>query len=322
MTLLGRIFTLVLISLPAFSAMKVSTYSNPAGSRRYFLFTPSQYDGKTPLPLMIMLHGCTQNPEGFAADTGMNDLAEKKGFAVVYPEETSQYNAMSCWNWFTSENLQRGSGEISIIVGMIDDLQFPVDRKHIYLTGFSAGAALAANLAACYGDVFAGVAIHSGLEYDAAINQNEAFMAMSQGSSRPADQNGKSAAACSAGHSHGPVPTIIFQGKTDYTVNSVNATHLVVATSKMNDILDDNSENNTQSAKALQTVRSSAPNGGHTYAVSTYGQSVQGPLITMVLIDGMSHAWSGAARMGSYADPKGPNATEMIWNFVSPFARQ
>src|SRR3979411_1201850 len=140
------------------------TYSNPAGSRAYRLFIPSRYQGQ-PLPLVVMLHGCTQSPDDFAAGTRMNFIAEEQTCFVVYPAQRSDANQSKCWNWFRAADQRRGEGEPSLIAGIPRQVMhdYSVDAKRVYVGGLSAGAAAAAIMGATYNDLYAAIGIHSGL---------------------------------------------------------------------------------------------------------------------------------------------------------------
>src|SRR6476646_1489151 len=179
------------------------TYSNPAGSRAYRLFIPSDYQGQ-PLPLVVMLHGCTQSPEDFAAGTRMNFIAEEQTCLVVYPAQRSEANQAKCWNWFRTTDQQRDSGEPSLIAGITRQImrEYSVDPRRVYVGGLSAGAAAAAIMGATYSDLYAAVGIHSGLACGVATDLPSALAAMRQGRSDQKIILGDRT----------PIPTIVFHG--------------------------------------------------------------------------------------------------------------
>jgi poly(hydroxyalkanoate) depolymerase family esterase len=280
--------------LPAGARFIDGVYANAAGSRTYKLFIPSRYQGQ-PLPLVVMLHGCTQSPEDFAAGTGMNFIAEEQTCLVVYPEQPRRANQAKCWNWFRPGDQRRGIGEPSLIAGITRQIMrdYSIDPKRVYVGGLSAGAAAAAIMAATYNDLYAAVGIHSGLACGAAKDLPSAFVAMRQGP-------GSESVVAGDGS---PVPTIVFHGDRDTTVHPANGERIL--------------EQSVITKRPKRTVIRGRVPGGHTYT-RTILTDVSGRGISEYWnIHGAGHAWSGGSPAGSYADPQGPDATmEMLRFFL------
>lgn len=270
-----------------------SAYSNPAGSRPYKLFVPSGYQGQ-PLPLVVMLHGCTQSPDDFAAGTRMNFIAEVQTCFVVYPAQRSDANRSKCWNWFRTADQRRGEGEPSLIAGITRQVMrdYSVDAKRVYVGGLSAGAAAAVIMGATYDDLYAAVGIHSGLACGAATDVPSAFAAMRQGGG--------------PGHSvisgdGPPVPAIIFHGDRDTTVHPNNGDQVL-----------EQAMGTTRTQKKVH--RGQIP-GGHAYTRTTHIDAGGHEILEHWIIHGAGHAWSGGCHAGSYTDPQGPDATREMLRF-------
>ena len=270
-----------------------AAYSNPAGSRAYKLFIPSGYQGQ-PLPLIVMLHGCTQSPDDFAAGTRMNFIAEERTCFVVYPAQRSDANQSKCWNWFRTADQQRGGGEPSLIAGITHQVMrdYSVNPKRVYVAGLSAGAAAAVIMGATYSDLYAAVGIHSGLACGAAGDMPSAFAAMRQGGGpdrRVISGNGP------------PVPAIIFHGDRDTTVHPNNGGQVL-----------DQVIGTTSTQK---TVHRGRIPGGHDYTRTTHTDAGGREILEHWSIHGAAHAWSGGSPAGSYTDPRGPDATREMLRF-------
>ncbi|UWU70218.1 PHB depolymerase family esterase [Bradyrhizobium sp. NC92] len=267
------------------------TFSNAAGSRTYKLFIPSRFQGQR-LPLIVMLHGCTQSPDDFAAGTRMNFLAEEQNCYVVYPEQPSGANQSKCWNWFRTGDQRRGGGEPSMIAGITRQImrEHPIDPKRVYVAGLSAGGAAAAIMGATYNDLYAAVGIHSGLACGAASDLPSAFVAMRQGGGSKANADGKTS-----------VPTIVFHGNRDTTVHPKNGDQII-----------------EQSARATRpttkVLRGRVPHG-HAYTRTVLIDGAGRAISEHWDIDGAGHAWSGGSPAGSYTDPQGPDATREMLRF-------
>ncbi|MBA3943545.1 MAG: PHB depolymerase family esterase [Herpetosiphonaceae bacterium] len=283
------------------------SYTNPYGTRTYKLSIPSGYHGQS-VPLIIMLHGCTQTPEDFAAGTRMQAHAEAATFLIVYPAQSGKANRSGCWNWFQPSDQQRDCGEPSLIAGITRHVMasYHVDPQRVYVAGMSAGGAMAMIMGVTYPDLYAAIAVHSGLAYGAAQDLRSALTAMHKGGPDPARQPNRIREASDPYTRI--VPTIIFHGDQDRTVDPRNGDQVLaqwLITSRTGQYPMDLSEHTTQGR---------VPNG-HSYTRTSYTDPRAQTVLEQWRIYGAGHAWSGGSREGSFTDPHGPNASQEIVRF-------
>ncbi|KQP03531.1 esterase [Methylobacterium sp. Leaf99] len=290
---LGRTPAATPVPVPKGARFETRRFTGAHGARDYKVYVPSGRAGET-LPVIVMLHGCTQSPDDFAAGTRMNALAEAQGFLVAYPAQPPSANAQKCWNWFNAGDQRREGGEPALIAGIARAVlaEFGGDGSRVYVAGLSAGGAAAAIMAATYPDLFAAVGVHSGLACGAARDMPSAFAAMNGGGAVQARGNGPA------------VPTIVFHGDGDRTVHPVNGERVIAQATP---------------AEGLGTTvtKGTAP-GGTRYTRTVRTDEAGRAVLEHWLLHGTGHAWSGGSPDGSYTDPRGPDASaEMVRFFLA-----
>ncbi len=266
------------------------SHTNAAGTRSYKLYVPSSYTGDEPVPLVVMLHGCTQDPVDFASGTQMNQLAEEMHCLVVYPAQSQQANAQRCWNWFSAVDQTRDQGEPSIIAGITRDVMAShrVDAAQVYVAGLSAGGAMATIMGTLYPDLYAAVGVHSGLPFASAHDLPSALAAMKGKFGRPREP-GRA------------IPIIVFHGDRDTTVHPANGDELIARGAH-------------HAAKEIVIEPGRVPDG-HAYTRTVHQHQDGTPHAEQWLIHGAGHAWSGGSSRGSYTDGKGPDASREMMRF-------
>jgi poly(hydroxyalkanoate) depolymerase family esterase len=276
--------------VPKGARFEQRSFSNAAGTREYKIYIPSRFSEQR-LPLIVMLHGCTQSADDFAVGTRMNELAERTDFLVVYPVQSRAANASKCWNWFNAGDQKRDQGEPSLIAGITREVirEFSADPRRIYVAGLSAGGAAAAIMGSAYPDLYAAVGVHSGLACGAARDMPSAFEAMRNGPGRSEDEGAR--------HS---VPTIVFHGDVDRTVHPVNGDKVIALCDRPN--------------LTRSTTTGESP-GGMSFTRMVETDSTGRPFIEQWTLHGAGHAWSGGSPSGSYTDPAGPDASKEMVRF-------
>lgn len=266
------------------------SHAEAAGARDYKLYVPPGHTDGRARPLVVMLHGCKQDPDDFAAGTAMNDVALEHGFFVLYPAQSRNANPSGCWNWFKHNHQRRGKGEPALLAGMTRGIveRHGIDARRVYVAGLSAGGAMAAILGDAYPDVFAAVGVHSGLPTGSASDVPSAFAAMKNGS-------GASAADRSP-------PTIVFHGDRDATVHPANGEDVFAASALAFDA-------------EIEPRRS---HGGRQFTRRVCRDADGKVRAEHWTIHGGGHAWSGGSPQGSYTDANGPDASrEMVRFFLA-----
>lgn len=278
--------------LPDGARFDSASFTCHAGTRGYKLYVPSTYTG-APVPLIVMLHGCTQDPDDFAAGTRMNQVAEETGCLVAYPAQTQQANSSRCWNWFSAADQQRGHGEPAVIAGIARQVMadYAVAADRVAIAGLSAGGAMAVIVAALYPELFSAVGVHSGLPFGAARDLPSALQAMKQGSH---DRQTP----------HDCPPIIVFHGDKDHTVHARNGA----------DVIADGLARH--GAPAAEVERGKAK-GGRRFSRHIYRNDDGGTLAEHWVLHGGGHAWAGGSASGSYTDGTGPDASREMVRFFA-----
>jgi poly(hydroxyalkanoate) depolymerase family esterase len=290
-------------------------------SRHYKLYVPPGAAGRS-LPLVVMLHGCTQDPDDFAAGTGMNALAREQGFYVLYPAQAQDANPSRCWNWFKHNHQTRERGETAVIATMTHAVieARGIDRGRVYIAGLSAGGAMASLVAAAYPETFAAVGVHSGLPPGAAHNLPEGLAAMRAGAgatalpaSIPVRMRSKASPADPVDL---PVPAIVFHGDHDQTVHPRNGEQVVAAVLRSR-------LRSPASTASRPVIEQRVSTQGRRCTRSIHRSDTGQPIAEHWLVHGAGHAWSGGQAAGSYTDAQGPDASrEMLRFFFEQASRQ
>ncbi|MBR5272972.1 MAG: PHB depolymerase family esterase [Clostridia bacterium] len=321
-----RIFAIALCLVMLFSAfssplldieMTASAGQTVSGTKSfngisYKVFVPSSYSASKPMPAIVSMHGCMQQMDSFGTTTRIDTYAEKEGFIVIHVQQSSSNNASSCFNWFESGDQKRGSGEPKDIVDIINHVNnsYKIDYDSIFAYGFSAGGGMSPVLAATYPDIFKAIGVGSGLPYKAATDMTGAFSAMMSGPTVSADAIANNIISAMGSYKR-PVPVIIFQGSSDYTVVPKNAElqaqSWLIANNKMG-----------ANINTTPTTTNETTSGGKAFTRTVYTDANGRRMIESLLVDGMGHNWSGGDGY-NFSEPNGPNATEYMINFFKQF---
>ncbi len=269
-----------------------------AGARRFRLYRPPGVGFAERLPLLVMLHGCGQDAQGFALCTRMNRIAARERFLVLYPEQERMANAQGCWNWFDTAS-GRAYGEVALIMKAIDQVcwLYPVDHARIAIAGLSAGASMAALVVTRHPERFKAIAMHSGIPPGTAYSRMSAFTAMhGYRKTRPLPPS-------TVIQPHAWPPLLVIHGSGDTVVSMDNALAAVQVWAD---------------AGGAGPSPGRAARRGKRYPTTVTEFKRQGmPVATLVQVDGLGHAWSGGAPKQQYSDALGPDASRLIWAFAA-----
>ncbi|HEX6751571.1 MAG TPA: PHB depolymerase family esterase [Longimicrobium sp.] len=276
------------------------TYAGEAGTRRYRLFVPDGLDTSRPAPLVVMLHGCTQDPDDFARGTRFNELAARAGVVVAWPEQKAEHQVQKCWSWYDPAHQAVQRGEPAVIAGITREVMAAraVDPRRVYVAGVSAGAAMAVIVAASYPELFAAVGSHSGIPYRAASDVPHALSVMRGGSTDPAIL----AYALQDAAGRRAMPLIAIHGGADAVVSPLNSRQLAAQWAGVLGLSSIPAQRSTEGGLAVERTRWNAADGK--------------PAIELVIVDGLGHAWSGGSPEGTFADARGPDASRLILDFL------
>lgn len=277
----GRLIAILLFLYAGTTAqtgwMAVSAFGSNPGNLKMYAYVPAGLSAAA--PVVVVMHGCTQNALSFSAETGWNKLADQHKFYVVYPEQQAANNSSYCFNWFQSGDQDRNQGEALSVKEMVDYMKsnYNIDSSRVYVTGLSAGACMTAVMLACYPDVFSKGAIMAGVPYKSATNASQVY-AVSSGfvTDTPQDWGGLVTGAY-PGYT-GPYPDVaIFHGTMDNVVSFVNLEELMKQWTHVNN------------ADQAADVSISGFNGNSFVSRNVYADAGGAHVVETYTLSGMGH---------------------------------
>ena len=282
----------------------------------YWLYLPSSAaTASVPLPLVVMLHGCQQTAPDFATATRMNQLAERKGFAVLYPQQSAASDAHRCWHWY-QRTIQKGQGDVQVLADMIMQVQqrHGLDASRTYVAGLSAGAALAAIVALRHPQLIAALGVHSAPVFGAADSAISGYRVMQRGAAAVyGEVAGEAARAVARARPPlGGMPAIVIHGDRDAVVRRINARQLGQQLQIINAAAITRAESKRQTFPARTGGRS--PKRGYSTTTHYAGRK---PQLVQCDISALGHAWSGGDDSERFSAREGPDASLMMWTFFA-----
>jgi poly(hydroxyalkanoate) depolymerase family esterase len=310
--------TSALVRAPAARGVRAATtrgsftagsHSHASLTRGFKLYVPPGGSGRA-RPLVVMLHGCSQDPDDFATGTGMNELGRRQDFFVLYPEQSRGANPSLCWNWFSREHQGRDAGEPALLASMTRKViaLHGIDPRRVYIAGLSAGGAMAAIVAKAYPDIFAAAGVHSGLACGSAGDVGEALRVMQSGVSDAV----RVSKGRRVGVARSPqvLPTIVFHGDADRTVHPRNGEQVIAAA--LGRVAPAGGAGLRES---IPRLAQGVTKEGRRYTRSTHASQRGDTVAEHWLVHGAGHAWSGGDTKGSHTDAAGPDASREMLRF-------
>jgi poly(hydroxyalkanoate) depolymerase family esterase len=280
-------------------------FAGADGSRRYKLYVPGSYDRSRRHVLVVLLHGCTQDPDDLARGTRVAAHAEREGFLALLPEQPASANPKKCWNWYDPAHQRRDAGEPALVAGMTRQVMhdYAVDPTRVHLAGISAGAAMAALVAVAYPEQYASLALHSGLAWRAATDVVGALGVMARGGADP-DALGAAAFAAMGGRARA-IPTLVIHGGKDAVVNPANGRQSARQWAATNAL--------ALGSGPLAAQEATGEKGGYRWTRACHRAPSGGCVVEEWVVAELGHAWSGGSPDGTFTDAHGPDATaEMV----------
>lgn len=282
----------------------------PARRMSYWLYIPDKLPSAAGMPLLVMLHGCDQSATLFAQGTRMNQWAEKKGYAVLYPQQSVSSHPHRCWKWY-DRAAQQGGGDVCVIAGLVSKVAdaYPIDRSRIYIAGISAGAGMANIVALNHPDLFAAIGLHSGPLFGAGHSTVGALGVMQHGASNRVDSAIEEVLLKRPGFP--ALPTMLIQGAGDTVVRPVNQAHLARQAMLINRL---------PPGGAADVATRAGTRRSHPHRIDdvSVGRKV---MVRVALVEQLAHAWSGGDERLSYNSGMGPDASKMLLDFFAKHRR-
>jgi poly(hydroxyalkanoate) depolymerase family esterase len=295
--------------LTSYFSSSISERNVPVRRMQYWLYLPHKVS-VSPTPLVVMLHGCQQSATEFSRGTRMNQLAERHGFAVLYPQQSLKAHPHRCWNWYEKVT-QEGGGEAELIAATIKKVvgKHALDVARIYVAGLSAGAAMAHIMAMNYPELIAAVGLHSGAVFGVAGSHTAAYGIMQNGAGMDAVNH----TIKKFQSSHATMPAILIHGQDDAVVRPINLVQLTEQFMALN---------NLPSRSKMPTAIMPARKGeaGNAYKIRDYVHKDK-VMLRVCEVAGLAHAWSGGDRALKFNAGDGPDASKMMWDFFAPHRR-